>query len=110
MHIEVPHRCGRTHRGYQSLAECTWPDAAYVVGDGAFAVLARCDMFTVALYETSAEARRRKRRVDADGCGRTCEGRHELGLLGPVELDDLRRPEPAGARSGRRLRPSSRAR
>jgi hypothetical protein len=88
MHIEIPHGCGRTHGGYQSLAECTWPDVAYVVGDGAFALLARCDLFTVALYETRAEARRRKRALDANGCGKTCEGRHELiALVG--DLDPL---------------------
>lgn len=83
MHIEVPHGCGRTHRGHQSLAECTWPEAAYIVGDGAFAVLARCDIFTVTLYETIDEARRRFRALDANGCGQACEGAHELaGLAG----------------------------
>lgn len=82
MPIEVSHRCGRTHRGFQSLAECTWPDSGYVVGDGAYAVLARCEPFTVSLYETAAEARRRLELFDARGCGRTCEGRHEVvGLL-----------------------------
>ena len=81
MHIEVPHGCGRTHRGYQSLAECTWPDAAYVVGDGPFAVLSRCDLFTVSLYDTGGEARRRKQALDVRGCGKTCEGRHDLACL-----------------------------
>lgn len=101
MRIEVPHGCGRTHRGYQSLAECTWPGSAYVVGDGAFALLARCDLFTVSLYETSAEARRRKRTLDARGCGKTCEGRHELHALVPgaepmgVLLDEAAVPERA---------------
>lgn len=109
MPIEVPHHCGRIHRGYQSLAECTWPDAAYVVGDGRYAVLARCDLFTVALYETSAEARRRKRGLDSSGCGRTCEGRHEHEVLvEEPELVPLRTP--AAARSGRRRRTSSPAR
>lgn len=110
MHIEVPHHCGRTHRGHQSLAECTWPDAVYVVGDGAYAVLARCDLFTVALYETSAEARRRKRGLDANGCGKTCEGLHELEVLVEEPEVDLRWLVSAGARSGRRRRPSSPAR
>ncbi len=86
MHIEVPHSCGRTHRGYQSLAECTWSDAFYVVGDGPFALLAHCDMFTVTLYETVLEARRRKRRLDEQSCGKTCEGAHELAAL--VDVDD----------------------
>ena len=31
MHIEVPHSCGRTPHGWPSLAECTWPDAYYVL-------------------------------------------------------------------------------
>lgn len=88
MHIEIPHRCGRTHRGYQSLAECSWPDAVYVVGDGPFALLARCDLFTVTLYETSAEARRRKRALDTRGCGRTCEGLHGLAGLAGLTGDD----------------------
>jgi hypothetical protein len=82
MHVEIQHRCGRRHRGYQSLAECMWPDAAYVIGDGAFALLARCDLFTVSLYETRGEAQRRERALDARGCGRTCEGLHELRSLG----------------------------
>lgn len=89
MRIEIAHSCGRTHRGYQSLAECTWPDAGYVVGDGPFALLARCDLFTVSLYETSAEAHRRKRLLDDRGCAMTCEGRHELtGLVGDVDASE----------------------
>jgi hypothetical protein len=95
MHIEIPHRCGRTHGGYQSLAECNWPDAAYVVGDGPFALLARCDLLTVSLYESDVEARRRLRAVDARGCGKTCEGLHELiGLVpGAHPFDPLPRLE-----------------
>jgi hypothetical protein len=100
MHIEVPHRCGRVHRGYQSLAECTWPDAAYVVGDGPYALLARCDLFTVTLYETMAEARRRRRVLELRGCGKTCEGRHELaGLLPDAGSAGPRRLEVPGAES-----------
>ena len=41
----------------------------------------------MALYETSDEARRRKRALDANGCGKTCEGRHELTGL-PGELGE----------------------
>lgn len=81
MHIDLDHGCGRIHYGYQSLAECRWPDAAYVTGDGAFAVLSRCDLLAVSLYDTRAEARRRHRRLEEQGCGRACEGRHELVVL-----------------------------
>lgn len=108
MHVEVAHGCGRTHHGHQSLAECTWPEAAYIVGDGAYAVLARCGMFTVALYETDAEARRRKLVLDRSGCAQVCEGHHEVAtLVDDVSSGSVR---PAAARSGRRRRTSSRAR
>jgi len=85
VHIDVPHRCGRTHHGYQSLAECCWPEAAYLTGDGPFAVLARCGLLSVSLYPTRDEAQRRLRRLVADGCGRGCEGRHDLVDLGQPE-------------------------
>lgn len=81
MHIEVPHDCGRTHRGFQSLAECMWPTAAYVIGDGPYALVAHCDMLSVALYETAAEAGEARRRLNSVGCGRTCERRHQLAVL-----------------------------
>jgi hypothetical protein len=81
MHIEVPHHCGRTHRGFQSLAECIWPTAAYVIGDGPYALIAHCDMLSVALYATAAEAGEARRRLTAVGCGRTCEGQHQLAVL-----------------------------
>lgn len=111
MHIEVPHGCGRTHRSYQSLAECTWPDAGWIVGDGAFALLSRCDLFTVSLHETSEEAHRRKERLDQRGCGRTCEGRHEVGALGDARAPEDRRTWMfPGVRSGRRRRAPSPAR
>lgn len=109
MSIEVPHDCGRTHRGHQSLAECTWPDAAMVLGDGPHAVLSRCDLFTVTLYETAAEARRRLRALDERGCGQACEGHHEVVVLLP-EDDVLSRLLLADPRAGRRRRTSSPAR
>lgn len=90
MLIEVPHGCGRTHRGYQSLAECSWPDAAYVTGDGPFAVLSRCDLLEVSLYATREEARRRLARLEQQGCGRSCEGRHEMAELAQAVASSAR--------------------
>lgn len=81
MHIEVPHHCGRTHRGFQSLAECIWPDAAYITGDGPYALVAHCDMLSVALYGTAVEAGDARRRLASVGCGRTCKRRHQLAVL-----------------------------
>lgn len=81
MHIEIPHHCGRTHRGFQSLAECIWPEAAYITGDGPYALVAHCDMLSVALYETATEAGDARRRLSTVGCGRTCERRHQLAVL-----------------------------
>lgn len=81
MIIDVPHGCGRTHRGYQSLAECCWPGAAYVTGDGPFAVVSRCGLLEVSLHASREEARRRHARLEQHGCGRCCEGRHEVAEL-----------------------------
>jgi len=79
--IDIPHGCGRTHHCWQAVAECTWPDAAFVTGDGPFALVARCDMVSIALYETAHEVQRRWKRMDTIGCGRRCEHRHEVVVL-----------------------------
>lgn len=84
MPIDIPHGCGRTHHCWQSLAECTWPEAAFVTGEGPFALVARCGMVSVALYATAAEARRRWKRMDTVGCGRGCVHHHDV-----VHLDQV---------------------
>ena len=90
MHIDVDHGCGRTHHGYQSLAECRWPEAAFVTGDGPWALVARCDMVSVALYATRDEARRRRKRLDTVGCGRGCEGQHDVVEVAQAEASSAR--------------------
>ena len=90
MHIDMAHGCGRTHHGYQSLAECRWPEAAFVTGDGPWALIAKCDMVSVALYESREEARRRRKRLDTVGCGRTCDGLHDVVDLAQAEASTAR--------------------
>jgi hypothetical protein len=85
MELHLDHGCGRTHHGWASLAECWWPDAAFVTGDGPHALVARCGMVSVALHESAAEARARGRRLDSVGCGRGCRRDHEVvDLAQPV--------------------------
>lgn len=81
MTTTTAHRCRRRHRTHQTLAECCWPDAAWVVGDGPYAVLAHCDMLSVTLHDSRQAALATLARVDELRCCRTCEGRHELVVL-----------------------------
>ncbi len=94
MRINHPHSCGRTHRSFQSLSECLWHDEAPVItGDGPVALLARCDLLTIALFANVERARRRKQRLDTVGCGSACEGLHEIIVLVP----ELHAPADAGS-------------
>lgn len=75
------HRCARRHRAHQTLAECRWPEAAWVVGDGPFALLAHCDMLSISLHDTRAAAEAALARLDELRCCRACDGRHEIVVL-----------------------------
>ncbi len=75
------HRCHRHHRTHQTLAECRWPEAAWIVGDGPYAVLAHCDMLSVVLHDTPEAAHTALARLDERRCCRACDGRHELVVL-----------------------------
>ena len=72
------HPCDRVHRTFQTLAECCWPHAAWVAGDGPWAVLAHCDMLSVTLCGTREAARAQRARIDEVPCCRDCDGRHEI--------------------------------
>lgn len=81
MPATTTHRCHRRHRTHQTLAECCWPHAAWVVGDGPYAVLAHCDMLSITLHDTPEAGRVALARVDELRCCRKCDGRHELVVL-----------------------------
>jgi hypothetical protein len=46
--------------------------AAWIDGDGAFALLAPCRVLTVTLWTTRDEAEREKTLIDSGGCGGQC--------------------------------------
>jgi len=92
------HRCTTRHRTYRMVAHCRWPHAAWVTGEGRWAVLAHCRALTVTLHPTLERAARAKRLIDTDACGGRCHRDHDLVDLHP-ELDH-RTPAQARARRG----------
>jgi hypothetical protein len=77
--------CGRRHRTYSTLARCRWSRAEWVRGDGRWALLAHCDVLTVALHPTLEGAEKERAQIDRTGCGHACSvsgRRHEI-----VDLD-----------------------
>jgi hypothetical protein len=83
------HNCKRRHRSYRTLANCMWPRAVWVNGDGPYATLARCRVLTVALHASLDAAHAAKRAIDQWGCGGRCPctgAGHELvRLASPAE-------------------------
>ena len=75
------HHCGRRHQAYPALANCIWPHAAWVSGNGAFACLEWCGVVSVSLHPDLAAAQLALAKVDQDGCCSRCTGRHELVRL-----------------------------
>lgn len=84
------HGCDRQHRTYQSIANCMFRRAAWVVGDGSFALIAWCGTPTVSLHPNYDRANQNRQEIDQFGCGGRCTGRHEIVRIGV---------EPAGSRS-----------
>lgn len=78
MKTYVRHYCERNHRSIRAVAKCLWPRAAWIRGDGPFALLAHCRHLTVTLHPTIEAAMTAKQHVDAHGCGGRCDGDHEV--------------------------------
>lgn len=72
------HNCWSRHRTWRKTAECIWPRAVWVTGEGRFALLARCHVLTVTLWETPEEAEERKRFIDRTACGGRCHRDHKI--------------------------------
>ena len=64
---------------WQIEARKLWgKEAAWIDGDGPFALLARCRTLTVTLWGTRDEAERQKSIIDGTGCGDACNRAHEI--------------------------------
>jgi hypothetical protein len=58
--------------------QCAIPRAAWVDGDGPYAVIAWCRVPTVTLWRELADAERAKATIDHSACGGLCRGRHDI--------------------------------
>lgn len=85
------HNCNRHHRSYRTLAKCVWRRAAWISGDGPYALVAYCGETTVTLW-SSAEAARTghedgggwcmgKEFIDRYKCGHACIRHHIIVRL-----------------------------
>jgi len=63
---------------YNKIARSKWPNAAWISGEGQFALLAYCDVLTVSLWETIKDAEKNKKFIDEFGCGGMCNRIHEI--------------------------------
>ena len=75
------HYCGRQHRAWHALAVCMFRHAAWISGDGPFAVIGWCGVTTVSLHPDIETAELALETIDATGCGGRCVRRHELVRL-----------------------------
>jgi hypothetical protein len=75
------HRCSKVHHRPTAFAKCAWPRAAWVQGDGPYAVLAHCRVLTVQLHPDPEHAEAAKRTIDETGCGGGCYRAHEVVFL-----------------------------
>lgn len=72
-----------TNKAWCKEARKRWGKrAAWIVGDGQFALLAWCRVLTVTLWGTRQEAEASKGDIDATGCGGLCSREHEIIDLG----------------------------
>lgn len=84
MKVYRRHQCNRRHRTYRTLAECIWPRAAPIIGEGEYATVSYCAhgphdrAVTVQLHATLDDANAAKEFIDRTGCGGRCTRQHEI--------------------------------
>ena len=81
MKVYRDHNCGRQHRTWTALAHCMFQRAAWIAGDGPFAVIAWCGVSSVTLHRTAEAGQHALEVVDATGCGGRCVRHHDLARL-----------------------------
>jgi hypothetical protein len=72
------HRCRKSHRTNRRLASCVRREAAWIIGTGPFALVARCGGVTVTLWKSMEAATESREFIDRLGCGHACHGDHEI--------------------------------
>lgn len=84
MKVYRDHNCDRRHRTWTALAHCIFQRAAWIAGDGQFAVIVWCGVSSITLHPKAETAEHALETVDATGCGGRCVRHHDLVRL---ELD-----------------------
>ena len=72
------HRCERNHRSNQTFLNCAFPKAAWITGQGDYALIAWCRVTTITLWTTLEDAEKQKAWIDELACGGRCTRRHEI--------------------------------
>ncbi len=72
------HHCRLRHWSYLPFARCSWPDAAWVWGEGRWATVTNCRGVTVMLHATLDDALAAVDAIDRKACGGGCQRRHEV--------------------------------
>ena len=78
MKTYTQHQCERRHKSVQTFLCCAYPSAAWVVGDGSYAVIAWCRTPTITLWPKLDLAHAALTELNALACGGRCTGRHEI--------------------------------
>jgi hypothetical protein len=81
MKVYRRHYCARHHRTWTALAHCMFQRAAWITGDGPFAVIAWCGCTSVTLHPDAETAEHALEVVDGTGCGGRCVRHHDLVRL-----------------------------
>jgi hypothetical protein len=74
------HNCDAQHRNTRTFMRCAIPRAAWVVGDGPYALIAWCRVPTVSLWHDKVDALEHLHHMSQPGgaCGGRCNRRHEV--------------------------------
>jgi hypothetical protein len=75
------HRCRAAHRSYRRFALCIFGRATQVMGEGPYALIARCGSVQVMLFGTLGAAIMSKEAIDRHSCGHACQREHEIAQL-----------------------------
>ncbi len=82
LRIVRTHNCPRTHKTFRTLAQCIWPEARWVLGDGPYATVRACSSTTVLLHSTLEQAEAAFRRIHPSWPKGGCDfWKHELVVL-----------------------------
>lgn len=72
------HHCEKQHQSERTFLRCAIRNAAWIEGNGEYAVIAWCDRPTITLWRTPTPAQAALQELNALRCGGQCRERHEL--------------------------------